>query len=246
MGGNVDKWREAFRHEEGWNNRTYQAIQRAEAPLIAGWLKGTGLDRMEILELGCGNGLLASLLCRWLAKEGIDFSYRVTDLLPEAVDSAREKFRDFPQPERISFQSLDIHDLVKDLGPASQSLIVSTGHASAASYRWAVPLVAESLKPGGTLIYFSHNIKSLHWYSPYCHDQLRWKMSNCCKAFKDWSYIVEAGVYTFYGSREFVAYQAEEPGLKLIGSRGFARFSSKSIDEYFSPYILYAFKKPAR
>ena len=152
MGGNVDKWREAFRDEEGWNNRAYQAIKHAEAPLIASWLRQMGLKRVDILELGCGNGLLALLLCRRLAEEGIDFSYRVTDLLPEAVDSAREKFRDFPQPRRIGFQALDIHDIIPELGRASQTLIVSTGHASAASYRWAVPLVAESLKPGGTLI----------------------------------------------------------------------------------------------
>ena len=46
MGGNVSKWREAFLEEEGWNNRTYQAIQRAEAPCIASWLRQMGLKRV--------------------------------------------------------------------------------------------------------------------------------------------------------------------------------------------------------
>jgi ubiquinone/menaquinone biosynthesis C-methylase UbiE len=101
------------------------------------------------------------------------------------------------------------------------------------------------LKPHGTLIYSSHNLKSLHWYSPRYRDRLYWKLSNCHRAFKDWSYILEDGIYTFYGARSIIVRQAEELGVKLIESRGFARFSSQSLDEYFSPYVLYVFRKSA-
>jgi ubiquinone/menaquinone biosynthesis C-methylase UbiE len=101
------------------------------------------------------------------------------------------------------------------------------------------------LKPGGTLIFSSHNLKSLHWFSPYYRSQLKWKLRNCLKAFKEWDYVLEGNAYTFYSSRQYVTRQAEALGLELEEMRGFAKFKSAKLDHYFSPYILYVFRKPA-
>ena len=152
MRGNVEKWREAFVEESGWDNSTYRAIQAAEFGHVLKWILELRRERYDILELGCGNGLLAFLICDELRKSKADFSYRVTDLLPEAVEATRRRFEGFPEIDRIGFTTLDIYEIVDQIGPGSQSLIVSTGHASAATYRRAVPLVAQTLRPGGVLI----------------------------------------------------------------------------------------------
>lgn len=100
------------------------------------------------------------------------------------------------------------------------------------------------LKPGGTFIYSSHNLKSLHWFSPYYRNRLRWKLRNAFRAFKEWDYVLEDGVHMFYSSYEFVVKQTEEAGLKLLETKCFSRFKSDRIDRYFSPYIHFAFVKP--
>src|ERR1700690_2635697 len=51
---------------------------------------------------------------------------------------------------------------------------------------------ARELKPGGILIYSAHNLKSLHWFSPYYWRSLRWRFCNCFRAFGAKSYVWEA------------------------------------------------------
>ncbi len=104
---------------------------------------------------------------------------------------------------------------------------------------------ARVLKPGCTVIYSSHNTKSLHWFSPYYKDRLKWKIRNCMKAHKTSTYILEDGVHAFYASPEFVVRQTEEVGLKLIEIKGFSKIANERLDQYFSPYNHYVFTKPA-
>jgi ubiquinone/menaquinone biosynthesis C-methylase UbiE len=103
---------------------------------------------------------------------------------------------------------------------------------------------ARVLKPGGTLIFSSHNLKSLHWFSPYDRDRPRWKLRNCLKGFKEWDYVMENGVHAFYASPDFVVRQTEEVGLKLLEKKGFSKIGIERFDIYFSPYIHYVFEKP--
>jgi SAM-dependent methyltransferase len=103
---------------------------------------------------------------------------------------------------------------------------------------------ARVLKPGGTFIYSSHNLKSMHWFSPYYKLRLRWKLSNSLKAFKDAAYVLEDGAYAFYAAPDFVVRQTEEVGLKLVEMQWFPRYGISSVDRYFSPYIHYVFTKP--
>ncbi|MGB7547415.1 MAG: class I SAM-dependent methyltransferase [Terracidiphilus sp.] len=103
---------------------------------------------------------------------------------------------------------------------------------------------ARVLKPGGTFIYSSHNLKSLHWFSPYYRGRLRWKLRNCARAFKEWDYILEDGVHAFYATPDFVVRQTEELGLKLLETKGFSDCGVERLDRYFSPYVHYVFTKP--
>jgi hypothetical protein len=86
-------------------------------------------------------------------------------------------------------------------------------------------------------------VKSLHWFSPYYRNRLGWKARNSIKAFKEWDYVVEDGVYAFYGSPGFVVRQTEAVGLKLLEMRGFFRLGTGRLDRYFSPYVHYVFTK---
>ncbi len=103
---------------------------------------------------------------------------------------------------------------------------------------------ARVLKPGGTLIFSSHNLKSLHLFSPYDRDRLGWKLRNCVRAFKDWDYVFENGVHACYASPDFVVRQTEEVGLRLLEKKGFSKIGIERLDMYFSPYIHYVFNKP--
>lgn len=100
------------------------------------------------------------------------------------------------------------------------------------------------LKPGGTLIFSSHNLKSLHLFSPYYGRRLCWKLRNCMHAFGQKHYILEDSHYGFYSMPGYVVRQTEALGLKLLEIRGFNRFRSARIDYYFSPYLHYVFTKP--
>jgi SAM-dependent methyltransferase len=103
---------------------------------------------------------------------------------------------------------------------------------------------ARVLKPGGTLIFSSHNLKSLHLFSPYDRDRLGWKLRNCLRAFKDWDYVIENGVHAYYASPDFVVRQTEEVGLRLLEKKGFSKIEIERLDMFFSPYIHYVFNKP--
>lgn len=103
---------------------------------------------------------------------------------------------------------------------------------------------ARVLEPGGILIYSSHNLKSLHWFSPYYGRALRWKLRNGVRAFGTHSYLWEGSEYLLYTVPGYVAEQTESVGLKLLEIRGFNRFRPTRIDQYFSPYLHYVFTKP--
>lgn len=103
---------------------------------------------------------------------------------------------------------------------------------------------ARVLKPGGILIYSSHNVKSLQGCSPYYWRSLRWKLRNIFRALRTRCYLWEGPLYTFYTEPSYAIRQTEEAGLRLLEIRGFNRFKSSRTDLYFSPYIHYVFEKP--
>lgn len=102
------------------------------------------------------------------------------------------------------------------------------------------------LKPGGTLIYSSHNIRSLRFYSPYYIFSFRWKLQHLFKAFTRGAYVHEDDQYLFFASPRFVIEQTESLGLRLLetNSSSFHRTRIQVVDRYFAPYIHYVFLKP--
>lgn len=105
---------------------------------------------------------------------------------------------------------------------------------------------ARLLKPGGIFIFSSHNLKSLHWFSPNYGRGMGWKLRNSLRAFGNHSYIREDRQCLFYGAADYVIRQTTDIGLRLLEVRGFNRFRSSAIDLYFSPYIHYVFEKPLK
>jgi len=103
---------------------------------------------------------------------------------------------------------------------------------------------ARVLKPRGILIFSSHNLKSLHWFSPYYRNRRRWKFRNMFRAFGTHCYIWDGAEYMLYTVPRYVVRQTEAVGLMLLEIRGFNRYRWTRIDQYFSPYLQYVFTKP--
>ncbi len=152
MQGDISKWRDAFDRFGSWDTDRQRKVQEREARVILGWLLELGLDRYDILEIGCGNGRVGECIVQGFLERGIDFSYCFSDLLLESVERARSNLAHFSDPDKLSFRTLDVFDAETVLGKASQHIIVSTGFVSAATQRLAIPIVASLLEKGGVLI----------------------------------------------------------------------------------------------
>jgi ubiquinone/menaquinone biosynthesis C-methylase UbiE len=190
----------------------------------------------DILDLACGMGRTTLLL------HEMGLQVRGVDLSDVFINLAKRRFP-YLDLRTGSFDKIEEPD-----SSYSHVLISLNGIDYAFPELQRINALRECarvLKPGGTFIYSSHNLKSLHWFSPYYRDRLRWKLRNGARAFREKCYIVEEGEYTFYTSPDYVVRQTEQFGLRLVELRGFARFKNERIDRYFSPYISYVFTKPA-
>jgi ubiquinone/menaquinone biosynthesis C-methylase UbiE len=105
---------------------------------------------------------------------------------------------------------------------------------------------ARVLKPGGTFIYSSHNIKWLLLFLPQHPNQFLWKLRNSLSAFKARAYVVHAGLHTLFTSREYVIRQTEQVGLEFIEIVWRRTIGNAWFDRYFAPYYYYVFRKPVR
>lgn len=103
------------------------------------------------------------------------------------------------------------------------------------------------LKPGGTFICSSHNLRSFHPLSPYYNYRSRilWKWRNTLNGFKDKCYVKEGEELLFYSKPGYTQRQVEAAGVTLVERLGFKKFKSDRLDQYFSPYVHYVFRKPA-
>lgn len=189
----------------------------------------------SVLDLACGLGRTTLLLYEMgLVVRGIDRS----DVFIE-IAKRRLPYLDL---------RLGSYDRIEEPDASYSHVLISFNgidYAFPGSQRIAaLRECARVLKPGGTLIFSSHNLKSLHLFSPYDRDRLGWKLRNCVRAFKDWDYVIENGVHAYYASPDFVVRQTEEVGLRLLEKKGFSKIGIERLDMYFSPYIHYVFNKP--
>jgi SAM-dependent methyltransferase len=195
----------------------------------------------RVLDLACGMGRTTLLLHEMgLSVRGIDrsevFIHLAQKRLPH-LDLKVGSYDYIEEPDSsfshvlISFNGIDY------AFPESQR-ITALGECS------------RVLKPGGTFIYSSHNLKSLHWFSPYHRHRLPWKLRHSLRAYREWAYVFEEvdGLHTFHASADFVIRQTESFGLRLLEMRWdtFRKLDIDRFHRYFSPYIHYAFRKPAR
>ncbi|MFA6527988.1 MAG: methyltransferase domain-containing protein [Candidatus Gracilibacteria bacterium] len=148
----MQDWGKISEQNDHWNSNKAKKIQEKESQVIIKWLKDLNLLNYNILEVGCGNGYVGLKISDYFLKEGIKFEYYLTDLIPNCLEKAKENFADLTSRGSVKFGILDVYKIDKILGAQTQEIIISTGFASAATYKDAVPVVSRSLKKGGVLI----------------------------------------------------------------------------------------------
>jgi SAM-dependent methyltransferase len=189
----------------------------------------------SVLDLACGLGRTTLLLHeRGIAVRGVDRSEVFIDLARKRLPYLDLRVGSYDRIEEAdaSFSHVLIsHNGIDYAFPEAQRVA-------------ALGECARVLKPGGTLIYSSHNLKSLHWFSPCYRDRLAWKLRHAPKAFRQRAYVVEDGLHAFYAAAGYVIRQTERVGLALLEMRWFRKLGVERFDRYFSPYVHYVFVKP--
>lgn len=189
----------------------------------------------RILDLACGLGRTTLLLH--------EMGYRVhgVDISEPLIERARRRF---------PYLDLRVgsYDAIEEPDNSFDHVMISLNGIDCAfpvaQRLEALRECARVLKPGGTFLYSSHNLKSLHLFSPHYSNRKKWKLVNFTKAFKHWSYIEEDGLHLYYGTPEIVRRQTEAAGLRFVEMKWFRKFGNDRLDRYFSPYLQYVFKKP--
>jgi ubiquinone/menaquinone biosynthesis C-methylase UbiE len=190
----------------------------------------------KVLDLACGMGRTTLLL------HEMGYAVRGVDRSEVLIENARR---------RLPYLDLIVgsYDQIEEPDASFPSILISLNgidYAFPVEQRLqALKECARVLEPGGIFIYSSHNLKSMHLFSPYYRERKGWKIRNCLKAFKTWTYLNEDGLHTFYARYEHVIEQSEAVGLRLLEMKWFQKFDIDRLDRYLSPYIQYVFTKSA-
>lgn len=188
----------------------------------------------QVLDLACGLGRTTLLL------HEMGFSIKGIDASELFINTAKRRF---------PYLDLQVgsYDRIKEPDAIFSHVLISFNgidYAFPESQRvQALRECARVLKPGGTFIYSSHNLKSLHFFSPRYRYRIIWKLRNSVKAFKERAYVLEAGLHTFFASRQYVIRQTESVGLKFLELIWPRMIGIERIDRYFSPFNHYVFTK---
>lgn len=221
----------AFRTTEAIDLYSVYLLYPEEKVLFAKYYKPG--DR--ILDLACGMG--RTTLC--LHEMG--FLVTGVDASVEFIETAKK---------RLPYLELRVgsYDRIEEPDASFSHVLISCNgidYAFPESQRLAaLRECARVLKPGGSLIYSSHNLKSLHFFSPRYRGRIIWKSRQTLKAFRQRAYVLETGLHTLYTSRDFVIQQTEKVGLRFLELTWLRMIGCEPVDRYFSPYLYYVFTKP--
>lgn len=191
----------------------------------------------RILDLACGAGRTTLILHEMgLCVKGIDASENL-------IKTAQKRF---PYLDLMvgRFERLGEPD-------CAYAHILISGNSLDLAYPEALRELAlrecfRVLRPGGTFIFSSHNLKALLPWSPrYWRRAPLWKLRNALKAFQAAARISEGELHGIFCSPEFVVKQCERVGFKFLETVGPKMTSSIRMNALFSASIYYAFKKPA-
>jgi len=189
----------------------------------------------RILDLACGLARTTLILYE------MGLSVRGTDVSEVLINLAKRRF------PYLDLQ-VDSFDRLHEPDCAYSHVLISFNGLDLAfpesQRETALSECARVLKPGGTLIYSSHNIKTLHLFSPRHWRRFPWKLRNTLKAFKAREYIFDDGLYGLHASPEFVIQQTETAGFKFLEMVGCRMSANWRLNRYLSPFIYYAFGKP--
>jgi SAM-dependent methyltransferase len=195
----------------------------------------------SVLDLGCGLGRttlrIHELGC--LVK-GIDISQPFVDLVQ----------RRFPY---LDIQLGDFADTLQRAESRDHVLIAYNGLDCAYPESERIRTLKEChrvLRPGGTLIFSSHNIRSLLGSPVYLRKPKSaiWMLRNFYHGFTDHGYVYDYWntAHLFYGTQDYIVGQTERVGFELVEVVGRRASKSPLIITLVSPYVHYVFRKVIR
>lgn len=221
---------EAYKTEEAIDKYSQYFLYPNEKHLVKKYFK----KDQTILDLACGAGRTTVRL------HEMGFKVKGTDLSDVLIGIAQKRF------PYINFECGSYSD-IKEADASFENILISHNgldYAYPESERIkALKECARVLKPGGHLIFSTHNIKSLHFSPFYLKERKIWMLKNTIRAFKVHDYIYDLRMWTYYTSPSYCIKQVESTGLKFVEMIGFRSSANKFFNTYFSPYIHFVFKK---
>lgn len=220
----------AYRSSAAVANLSHYCLHPEEEAIVAQYYK----PGQSVLDLACGMGRTTLLLHEMGMKvRGVDRSEVLVELAKRRLpylDLQQGSYAEINEPDNSFDHVLISLNGIDYAFPVEQRM-------------QAMRECARVVKPGGTFIFCSHNLKSLHLFSPHYGNKKRWKLKNCLRAFKEWDYIHEEGLHTYYAPPKVILQQIASVGLQLVEMRWHPWPGDRPQDRYFSPYIYYICSK---